>query len=50
MDILSMAKNIEKEIINLRSHLHQNPELSFQEFETAKLIENYLKKRREESL
>jgi len=43
MDILSMAKNIEKEIINLRRHIHQNPELSFQEFETAKLIENYLK-------
>lgn len=43
MDILSTVKNIEKEIINLRRHFHQNPELSFQEFETAKLIENYLK-------
>jgi len=44
MDILSMAKNIEKEIINLRRIIHQNPELSFQEFKTAKLVETYLRK------
>ncbi|MCF8092076.1 MAG: amidohydrolase [Desulfotignum sp.] len=30
------------EIIELRRHFHMNPELGFQEFETAATIENYL--------
>ena len=29
-------------MIKLRRHFHANPELSFQEYETAKYIENYL--------
>ncbi len=44
MDILCMVKSIEGEIINLRRILHQNPELSFREFDTANLVENYLQK------
>jgi len=44
MNILSMTENIEEEIINIRRKIHQNPEISFQEFETAKIIEQYLKK------
>jgi len=44
MNILSMTSDIEGEIIRIRRTIHQNPELSFQEFETAKLIERYLKK------
>jgi amidohydrolase len=29
----------EKEIIGWRRHIHENPELSFKEFETAKYVE-----------
>jgi amidohydrolase len=36
-----MADKIEPEVIKWRHHLHQNPELSNREFETAKYIEKY---------
>ncbi|MGV6860436.1 MAG: M20 metallopeptidase family protein [Putridiphycobacter sp.] len=40
------SKQIEEifdEIVGIREHLHANPELSFQEFETAKFIQSKLK-------
>lgn len=38
-----MADKIEPEVIKWRHHLHQNPELSNREFETAKYVEKYLR-------
>lgn len=38
-----MASEIEPQVIKWRHHLHQNPELSNREFETAKYIAKYLK-------
>jgi len=43
MNIRKEIKNIEKLIINWRRDFHRNPELSFQEFRTAKVISNELK-------
>jgi amidohydrolase len=40
--MLQKAKTIEKDIIEYRRHFHMNPELGFQEFETAKFIEKEL--------
>jgi amidohydrolase len=42
--ILTLSKKYEKEIIQLRRKLHQNPELSFEEFQTSKLIFDKLRK------
>ena len=42
--IKRIANTIAGEIVELRRHLHSNPELSFQEFETAKFVSEYLKK------
>ena len=42
--IKSAAAAIYPELIEIRRHLHQYPELSFQEFETAKYIEYTLKR------
>ena len=42
--IKRIANTIAGEIVELRRHLHSNPELSFKEFETAKFIAQYLKK------
>ena len=48
MDIKSkikrLANDIAGEIVDIRRHLHSNPELSFQEFETAKFVATSLKK------
>jgi amidohydrolase len=41
--VAMMADKIEPEVIKWRHHLHQNPELSNREFETAKYIEKYLR-------
>ncbi len=41
--ILNEAKDIEQTIIQLRRKIHENPELSYKEFNTAELIENFLK-------
>jgi amidohydrolase len=41
--VATMADKIEPEVIKWRHHLHQNPELSNREFETAKYIEKYLR-------
>jgi len=40
--ILEEAQEIEEEIIPLRRKIHENPELSYQEFETAQLVRKYL--------
>jgi amidohydrolase len=34
---------LEKEIIQIRRHFHQNPELSFKEFETANFIKDFMR-------
>jgi amidohydrolase len=41
--IKSLAREIKSEIIGIRHSIHRNPELSFQEENTAILVENYLK-------
>ncbi|PKQ65153.1 N-acyl-L-amino acid amidohydrolase [Labilibaculum filiforme] len=40
--ILAFSDQINAEIKEIRAHLHRHPELSFQEFETSKFIQNYL--------
>lgn len=40
--IKKLAKEYSKEFIEVRHHLHANPELSYQEFETSKFIQNKL--------
>jgi len=42
--IKNRAKILLPELIKIRQNIHQNPELSFQEFETQKKVENYLQK------
>lgn len=41
--VSEMADKIESQVIEWRHHLHQNPELSNREFETAKYVEKYLR-------
>lgn len=41
--IKALSKENYSQTVKIRRHLHQNPELSFQEFETAKFIANTLK-------
>ncbi|UBM59205.1 M20 family metallopeptidase [Marinilongibacter aquaticus] len=41
--VKSLAEDHFKEAVETRRHLHANPELSFEEFETAKLVANKLK-------
>ena len=40
--IKKLAKEFAPEFIQVRHHLHANPELSYQEFETSKFIQNKL--------
>lgn len=40
--IKQLAKDYSPEFIAIRHHLHANPELSYQEFETSKFIQNKL--------
>lgn len=42
--IKELAKGLRQEIIGIRRHLHAKPELSFEEFETAKYVAAQLKK------
>jgi hippurate hydrolase len=41
--IKALAKKYAPEFIEVRHHLHANPELSYQEFETSKFVQNKLK-------
>jgi len=41
--IRSLAKNYGPEFVEIRHHLHSHPELSYQEFETSKFIQQKLK-------
>src|SRR4051812_3370755 len=40
--IKSLAQQYEKEFIEIRHHLHAHPELSYQEFETSKFVQQKL--------
>jgi len=40
--IKSVAKQFHSDTVNIRNHIHSNPELSFQEFETSKFIKGQL--------
>src|SRR5699024_561842 len=42
--ILKNAYDIQDEIISWRRHLHMNPELSFQEYETSEFVKKNLEK------
>lgn len=42
--VKSLASQYKEKIIATRRHLHANPELSFEEFETAKFVANELRK------
>lgn len=44
MDNHLSSKQVEDYVINVRRHLHENPELSFQEKETSEFVEGELKK------
>jgi hippurate hydrolase len=41
--IKDLSKKYADEFIQIRRHLHANPELSYQEFETSKFVQNKLK-------
>jgi len=36
--IKEKAKRYKEEVISIRRHLHQNPELSFEEYNTSKFV------------
>ncbi|MEK0421165.1 MAG: hypothetical protein RLZZ161_1016, partial [Bacteroidota bacterium] len=40
--IKSQAKSLKPLLTEMRRHLHMNPELSFQEYNTATWVEDYL--------
>ena len=41
---LERARELESQTIEMRRHLHQNPELSFHEFETSRLMNERLER------
>ena len=41
--VKALAKELKNELIGIRRHLHQNPELSFEEYNTSKYVANKLK-------
>ena len=43
-NVVKRAHELQSDIVQLRRHLHQHPELSFHEFETSKLVADQLEK------
>ena len=41
--IKALSKSYSEEVIGLRRHLHANPELSYQEYNTVKFVEQTLR-------
>jgi Metal-dependent amidase/aminoacylase/carboxypeptidase len=41
-EIQNLSSRYAEEVIRFRRHLHQHPELSYQEFETSKFIQSQL--------
>ncbi|MFT7150291.1 MAG: amidohydrolase [Nonlabens sp.] len=41
--IKTLAKQFAEDVVQIRRHIHANPELSFQEFETAKYVAEHLR-------
>jgi len=42
MDVMTLAKQVEDYVIQIRRTIHQNPERPWEEWETTKLIEDEL--------
>jgi len=42
LNLLNFVREIEKDVLAYRHHIHRNPELSLQEFETADYVESIL--------
>lgn len=40
--IQAKAKDLQPALVEIRRHIHENPELSFHEYETAEFVESYL--------
>ena len=40
-DLFSLLDSYYPEMVSTRRYLHENPELSFKEYETAKFIQNF---------
>ncbi len=43
-EIQRLSKSYFKEVVDLRRHIHANPELSFEEYKTSAYVQAYLKK------
>jgi len=43
VDKFEVTEKIEREIINIRRHIHAHPELSYREYETARLVAQKLR-------
>ena len=43
MDLWKSVREIEEDVVAYRRHIHENPELSLKEFDTADYVETVLK-------
>ena len=44
LNFYDMAKNIERELIEIRRDIHENPELGFDLFRTSQKVKDFLTK------